>query len=124
MNISDESNTLIVRRNADDVGNIGIGWTQLANETIDTRPFLVYSQGQARLKVQANPQASITARQVFYNNASGFGTSGTNNSPLVNPVSAIDPSKSALLPGQTTTLAHYTNYSRALNRPTGGDTTT
>ncbi len=115
LNISEHSNTLIVRRNADDVVNMDTGWTQLANETISGRPFLVYAQGQARLKIQSIPQASIAGRQVFYNNASGFGTSGTNNSPLVNPTNAIDSSKSALLPGETTTLANFTNYSRGLN---------
>ncbi|MCY2973827.1 MAG: hypothetical protein NTW52_04075 [Planctomycetota bacterium] len=115
LNISGESNTLIVRRNADDVINMGTGWTQLANETISGRPFLVYAQGQARLKVQAIPQATIASRQVFYNNSAGFGTNNLNNSPLINPINAIDPSKSALLPGGTTTLANFTNYSRGLN---------
>jgi ELWxxDGT repeat protein len=59
---------------------------------------------------------SVVNRQVFYNNASGFGTSGVNNAPTVNPVNAIDPTKQALLPGfQTTTTTNFTNYSRGLN---------
>ncbi|MCY2973825.1 MAG: glycosyl hydrolase [Planctomycetota bacterium] len=59
--------------------------------------------------------SAITNRKVFYNNAAGFGTNNLNNSPLINPINAIDPSKSALLPGGTTTLANFTNYSRGLN---------
>jgi hypothetical protein len=59
---------------------------------------------------------AIAGRQVFYNNAAGFGTSGANNAPTVNPINAIDPTKSALLPGQTTTsTTNYTNYSRGIN---------
>ncbi len=115
LNLSSSTNTLIVRRNAGDIVNIGSGWTQLANENISGTQFLVYAQGQARLKVQAVPQASIAGRQIFYNNASGFGTSGANNSPAVNPINAIDATKQALLPNQTTTAANYTNYSRGLN---------
>jgi hypothetical protein len=116
LNISDESNTLVVHRNVGDVVNIGTGWTQLANESIGGSPFWVYAQGQARLKVQAVPQASMAGRQVFYNNASGFGTSGANNAPSVNPINAIDATKQPLLPNQTTTTtANYTNYSRGLN---------
>ncbi len=73
------------------------------------------------------PKAMITSRRVFYNNSTGFGTSGSNNAPTVNPINAIDPSKVALLPGQTTSLsalvlggqnassANFTNYSRGLN---------
>jgi len=60
--------------------------------------------------------ASIVGRNVFYNNASGFGTSAANAmDPLVNPVNAIDPTKSALLPGGTASVANYTNYSRGIN---------
>lgn len=53
LNISDESNTLIVRRNAGDAVNMGSGWTQGANQTIGPDTFLVYTQGIATsLKVQ------------------------------------------------------------------------
>lgn len=58
---------------------------------------------------------SINNRQVFYNNASGFGTSGPNNAPNVNPLNAIDTTKSVLLPGETATASHYTNYDRGIN---------
>jgi FG-GAP repeat/RTX calcium-binding nonapeptide repeat (4 copies) len=128
LNLSSHSNTLIVRRNSGDVVNRGTGWTQLANEIISGNTFEVFSQGEARLKVQAvSTVASVVGRQIFYNNSAGFGTNGANNAPTVNPINAIDPSKHALLPGQTTTLgalvlggqnassAHFTNYSRGLN---------
>ncbi len=55
--------------------------------------------------------ASVVNRQVFYNNATGglFGN-GTGN-----PLNAIDTSKAAVLPGQVTSPASYTNYVRGLN---------
>ncbi len=115
LNISNESNTLVVFGNLGDVVNFATGWTQLANETIGSDPFYVYAQGVARLKIQAVPQASIAGRSIFYNNALGFGTSGANNSPAVNPTSAMDATRLALLPGNVTTPANYTNYSRGLN---------
>jgi endonuclease/exonuclease/phosphatase family metal-dependent hydrolase len=61
------------------------------------------------------PKAMITSRSVFYNNSTGFGTSGSNNAPSVNPINAIDPTRIALLPGATTSTSNYTNYSRGLN---------
>jgi hypothetical protein len=61
------------------------------------------------------PDATIQSRNVFYNNAPGFGTSGVNNLPTVNPIKAIDPSKQALLPNQTPSTTNFTNYSRGLN---------
>ncbi len=111
LNLSGSSNTLIVRRNAGDVVNIGAGWTQLANELIGVSPFLVYAQGQARLQVQAVGTASVANRQIFYNRSTStvFGD-GTGN-----PINSIDPSKQALLPGQTASFANVTNYVRGLN---------
>ncbi|MCY2974900.1 MAG: hypothetical protein NTW52_09580 [Planctomycetota bacterium] len=71
----------------------------------------------ANLTVQtAITPASIVGRNVFYNNTTFFGTGGANAAdPLVNPVNAIDPTKSALLPGGTATVANFTNYSRGIN---------
>ena len=53
LNLSDESNTLVVRRNAGDVVNIlDLGsWAPAANETIGPDVFRVYTQGTAKLKV-------------------------------------------------------------------------
>ncbi len=52
LNISDESNTLLVRRNIGDTVNMGTGWTQGANQTIGADTFEVFTQGAATLKVQ------------------------------------------------------------------------
>ena len=53
LNLSDKSNTLLVRRNVGDTVNRGSGWTQGANETIGPDTFAVFTQGRATLKVQA-----------------------------------------------------------------------
>jgi regulation of enolase protein 1 (concanavalin A-like superfamily) len=107
----------------------GTTWTQIGTATI-AMPSLVYvglaaSSGitselntatATNVSVTGETRnASIAGRQVFYNNASGFGTSAANNSPTVNPINAIDPTKTALLPGQSATTTNYTNYSRGLN---------
>ena len=113
LNISDETNTLLVKRNSGDTVNIGTGWTQAADETINSVVYNVYTQGQARLKVLAVAVvgSSVVNRQIFYNRSSNstFGD-GTGN-----PTNAIDSTKSALLPGQTSAFANYTNYARGLN---------
>ncbi len=54
---------------------------------------------------------SIANRQVFYNRS----TSTVFGDGSGNPVNSIDSTKIALLPGQTTSSANYTNYSRGLN---------
>jgi len=64
LNISDESNTLIVLRNAGDVVNIGTGWTQAANETIGVDTFNVFTQGAATLKVQVNANTAPTISNI------------------------------------------------------------
>jgi hypothetical protein len=108
----------------------GVTWTDIGSATI-AMPSLVFVglAASAGIATELNTatatnvsvvgdtrNAVIAGRQVFYNNASGFGTSGANNAPTVNPTSAIDTTKVALLPGQTTTTTNnYTNYSRGLN---------
>lgn len=59
LGISDKSNTLVVRRNTGDNVNIGAGWTQAANEIINTEIFEVFTQGVAVLKVQWVNQTPI-----------------------------------------------------------------
>ncbi len=110
LNISDESNTLLVRRNAGDTINIGTGWIQGPNETILATPFAVYTQGRATLKIQL-VRAQIVQRQIFYNHApsSLFGNGSGN------PVTAIDSTKQALLPGMSASFANCTNYQLGLN---------
>ncbi len=88
------------------VGGSGIvNYGSRENTSSNVRPVLV-------IETRA---ATVANRQVFYNNSTGFGTSGANNSPTVNPTGAIDATRMALLPGNTTTPANYTNYSRGLN---------
>jgi hypothetical protein len=75
LNISDESNTLVVRRNAGDVVNFGTGWTQAADQTIGSDTFAVYTQGIATLKLQSvsTPPSdiSISNNTIFENTAYG-----------------------------------------------------
>jgi Ca2+-binding RTX toxin-like protein len=52
LNSSSHSNTLIVRRDAGDTVNRGSGWSQQANETINSNTFEVFKQGEAILKIQ------------------------------------------------------------------------
>ncbi len=54
---------------------------------------------------------AVADRRMFYNrSASSVFGDGAGN-----PINAIAPDKVALLPGQTTSVANYTNYSRGLN---------
>lgn len=55
--------------------------------------------------------SSVTNRRVFYNRS----TSSVFGNGSGNPINAIDSTKDALLPGQTTSFANYTNYSKGLN---------
>jgi YHYH protein len=57
------------------------------------------------------PASSIVNRQVFYHRS----TSSIFGNGSGNPTTAIDTLKVPLLPGETTTAANYTNYSRGLN---------
>ncbi|MCY2974221.1 MAG: PA14 domain-containing protein [Planctomycetota bacterium] len=54
-----------------------------------------------------DPFSTIVSRNVYYR-SSFFDTTA-------NSQSAIDPTKSALLPGGTASIANYTNYSRGIN---------
>ncbi|MDZ4848818.1 MAG: cadherin domain-containing protein [Pirellulaceae bacterium] len=55
--------------------------------------------------------SSVTNRRVFYNRS----TSSVFGNGSGNPINAIDNTKNALLPGQSTSFANYTNYSKGLN---------
>jgi len=112
LNISDESNTLTVRRDVGDVVNVGRGWTRGNDITDGGRLYAVYSQGNALLKVQTVfSTPTIVNRQLFYNRSSSAAFGGGSG----NPITAIDNAKFPLLPGQTATFANYTNYVRGLN---------
>ncbi len=58
LNISGDSNQILVRRNAGDVVNIGLGWTQGANQTIGGIVYHIFTQGVARLGVQVTQTGS------------------------------------------------------------------
>ncbi len=51
LNISDESNTLVVIRNPGDVVNLGDGWTRSGSELIGTTKFERYTQGATTVKL-------------------------------------------------------------------------
>ena len=59
LNISGESNTLVVLRNEDDIVNMGSGWTQDTNQVIGSNTFQVFTQGAAILKVQVAPSLAL-----------------------------------------------------------------
>ena len=65
LNISDESNTLIVRRNGGDVVNIGSGWTQGADLLIGSDNFQTYTQGIATLLVEDTTPVGTTGDDAF-----------------------------------------------------------
>ena len=84
LNISDESNTLTVFANGDTI-NIGSGWTQQADQTVDGTVYSIFTQGAATLRITStliiqlpfgNGADDVTIRQnggfieVFDNNAS------------------------------------------------------
>ncbi len=110
LSTTDDRKRLTIQRNAGDTIEIGPGWYDEGTQSIDGKKFKVYSQGNSIVNVQV-PEAAVVNRQVFYNRS----TSTVFGNGSGNPVNAIDPTKTALLPGQTTTVANYTNYSRGLN---------
>jgi Ca2+-binding RTX toxin-like protein len=55
LNISDDSNTLVIRRDSADVVNKGVGWVQKSVEMIGSDTFQVFTQGNAILKIQGPP---------------------------------------------------------------------
>ena len=59
LNISGDSNRLLVRRNTGDVVNIGLGWTQGANQTISGVVYHIFTQGAATLGVEVTHTGSL-----------------------------------------------------------------
>ncbi|MEZ6061917.1 MAG: integrin alpha [Planctomycetaceae bacterium] len=124
LNISSHSNTLLVRRDGDDIVNIGTGWTQQADEIIGPETFNVYTQGAATLKVQAVAvPATIAGRHIFYNNSAYDFDSDPLTAPFgtgsaaadANDDFAIATDKSALQAGSKATFANYTSFSNGIN---------
>tara|TARA_R110002072_G_scaffold299632_1_gene475526 strand:+ start:119574 stop:122441 length:2868 start_codon:yes stop_codon:yes gene_type:complete len=50
---TNDAHTLVILRDADDTINIGTGWTQGANQTIDGETFEVFTQAGATVKIQS-----------------------------------------------------------------------
>lgn len=111
LGLSDTSDTLVVRRDADDTVHLGSGWTLLGSEVVGGEKFDVYQQGAATLKIQQQV-ASVVGRHAFYNHSAWDGNNGL---LTVSDDMAIATDKAALLPGQTATFANYTSYSLGLN---------
>lgn len=89
LNISDESNQLIVRRNGGDVVNIGSGWTQGVDQLIGSDNFQTYTQGIATLLVEDTTLVGTTGDDVFVFTYLSTSTSGnvsitrsTNGGPI------------------------------------------
>ncbi|MCC6508738.1 MAG: hypothetical protein IT423_06505, partial [Pirellulaceae bacterium] len=110
LNLSDETDTLIVRRDGDDQVEIGSGWTFTGHEIIGNELFKVYRQSSAVIKVQS-AAGLVMNRHLFYNRSFFDG-----NSPNVGTSddAAIATDKAALINGAAT-LANISNYSRGIN---------
>jgi Ca2+-binding RTX toxin-like protein len=61
VNISSTSNTLLVRQSAADTVNIGTGWTQGSQQTIDSVTYDIFTQGAAILGLQDVTPPTVTA---------------------------------------------------------------
>jgi hypothetical protein len=67
LDLSDNSNALIVKGDADDKANIGTGWTAAASggtngdgtSTIDGHVFQIYASGQATLLVDQDVNTAV-----------------------------------------------------------------
>jgi Bacterial Ig domain/Calcineurin-like phosphoesterase len=90
-----------------------LGWVILPTGTDGVDFNSSEGTTKPRLVVTYIPQTPsvIVDRRVFYNRT----TSSTFGDGSGNPINAIDATKQALLPNETTTTANYTNYSRGLN---------
>lgn len=112
LNLSDTSNQLIVLRNADDLFDLGLGWTSGGTETIDGQVFDVLEQGAARVLLLDTTTAAVLNQHVFYNNSSFDGdNAGSNN--LDNAAIATD--KFALRPEDTASFENYTSFVKGIN---------
>ncbi|MDZ4848074.1 MAG: zinc-dependent metalloprotease family protein [Pirellulaceae bacterium] len=100
----------------------GVTWTQIGTKTLSmTSSVFVGLVGTANSTTLMNTgtfsnvvvagNARVVNRRVFYNHSSStvFGNGSDN------PATAIDTTKIALLPGQTSKTSTYTNYVKGLN---------
>ena len=100
----------------------GVTWTQIATKTISmaskvyiglaaTATSTTFLNTSTVDNVTFVGNAKVTNRRIFYNNS----TSVAFGNGSGNPLNAIDSSKVALLSGQTSTAANYSNFVRGLN---------
>ena len=82
LNISDESNQLIVRRNGGDVVNIGSGWTQGADQLIGSDNFQTYTQGIATLLIEDTTPVGSSGDDAFVLTYLGSNNTGSLNITL------------------------------------------
>jgi hypothetical protein len=85
--------------------------TQLRNAVASSQSWATSITALTEQSLTIVPSAEVASRQVFYHRS----TSTVFGDGSGNPINSIDPTKTALLPGQTASTAHYTNYSRGLN---------
>ena len=91
VNISSHSNTLIVRGDVGDIVNIGIGWSQLSDETIGPDTFSVFGRGAALLKTQGSiAQVSSSLSGTAWDDANQNGVFDSGESPRSGVVVFLD----------------------------------
>ena len=119
LNLSDSTNTLMVRCDPDDIVNRGNGWTQLTYQTIGNRSFSVFAQGAAKLFVQIPYVAPTIQEAYLYYKNSSFASLGL--AAAIDPIDdgAGNPDGKDLLKSgstsQPTTFSNVSNYSRGIN---------
>ena len=123
LNISDESNKLIVRRNSDDIVNIGSGWTQGSFQTIGLDTFAVYTQGAAILWVQSvSLVLQITSGNRDYDKTPYAATSTIyGNNPPTPTVSFVYYSDAAGINVTSAPINVGTYYVRAMSAANAGN---
>jgi len=124
INLSDESNALVVIGDGDDTVKVGSGWTASGQQQIEGKTFDYFVQGAASVAVSVEVNvvmpAEVVDRHIFYNNsgfddpADGFGDDDA-IAPSPGDVDDVLLGKTALLPGETATFANYTSYSLGIN---------
>ena len=59
LNLHDQDNSLLIRRNFGDTVDLGPGWTQLPNEVIEVVTYEVFQQGNAKVRIESVNRAPV-----------------------------------------------------------------